>query len=62
LNTSNGASSATNSQAESATTEENLMIEESKLEVQPTTIEEPKKRLNPFQKDIEWLSKTFFGR
>jgi len=61
LSTSNGASSATNSQPESATTEEKL-IEESKLEVQPTRIEEPKKRFNPFQKDIEWISKTFFGR
>jgi hypothetical protein len=55
------------SQPETAATEEKLRIkEQSDMEAQPgiekQRIVEPKKRVNPFQKDIEWLSKTLFGR
>jgi len=54
------------SQPGTATTEEKLRIkEQSKMEAQPRIKEQPtvkpKKRLNPFQKDIEWLS-SLFGR
>jgi hypothetical protein len=57
---------AMTSQPETATTEEKLRIkEQSKMEAQPRIEEQPtvkpKKRLNPFQKDIEWLS-SLFGR
>ena len=53
------------SQPETAT-EEKHRIEQSEMEAEPRTEEQPKvqpkKRVNPFQKDIDWISKTLFGR
>ncbi|KAG0617394.1 hypothetical protein M758_5G187000 [Ceratodon purpureus] len=61
--TENGASAT--SQPETATIEKPEIKEQTKMEAQPRIKEqpivEPKKRLNPFQKDIEWLS-SLFGR
>jgi hypothetical protein len=38
-----------------------MEAQQTSVEEQPT-VEQPNKLFNPFQKDIEWLAKTLFGK